>query len=293
MDIQMPGLDGIETTRRLKRDARLADMPVVALTAHAMASDRERFLQAGLDDYLAKPIDEAELLRVLARWLPLEPGAPPAPAPDPMRDVDPKPVLPPGLAGLRGIDLDVALDRVNGKADLLQRLIEQLHARHGDCAARIRNLAAQGAWSEATDLAHTLKGASATLAADRVARAAAAIETLLREHELDPAGLDELDAALTEIAPTPAKSVPTPVATGRSPGAAAIALLLQLEMELRENRLAARDTLASLRTACDAQAEDAALSRLVAQVDRLDYAEALATLEALAARLRRSSGADT
>jgi hypothetical protein len=64
-------------------------------------------------------------------------------------------------------------------------------------------------------------------------------------------------------------------------------------MELRENRLAARDTLASLRTACDAQAEDAALSRLVAQVDRLDYAEALATLEALAARLRRSSGADT
>ncbi|MBK8067704.1 MAG: response regulator [Rhodanobacteraceae bacterium] len=69
MDIQMPGLDGIETTQRLRQLPGFARIPVVALTAHAMLGDRQRFLDAGMDDYLAKPIDEAELVRVLGRWL--------------------------------------------------------------------------------------------------------------------------------------------------------------------------------------------------------------------------------
>ncbi|MCA9797862.1 MAG: response regulator, partial [Candidatus Eremiobacteraeota bacterium] len=70
MDVQMPELDGIEATRRIKADKELARIPIVALTAHAMAHDRERFLQAGMDDYLSKPIEESELLRALNRWLP-------------------------------------------------------------------------------------------------------------------------------------------------------------------------------------------------------------------------------
>ena len=74
MDIQMPGLDGIETTHRLRQLTATARTPVVALTAHAMLGDRQRFLDAGMDDYLAKPIEETELLRVLARWLPAHEG---------------------------------------------------------------------------------------------------------------------------------------------------------------------------------------------------------------------------
>ena len=70
MDVQMPELDGLEATRRLRRTARGSRIPVVAMTAHAMAGDRERCLEAGMDGYLAKPVQVAELAAELARWLP-------------------------------------------------------------------------------------------------------------------------------------------------------------------------------------------------------------------------------
>ena len=65
MDVQLPGIDGVEALVRLRRDARTETIPVLALTAQAMHGDRERFLEAGFDGYLAKPMDVAELLRTV------------------------------------------------------------------------------------------------------------------------------------------------------------------------------------------------------------------------------------
>lgn len=65
MDVQLPGIDGVEALVRLRRDERTASIPVLALTAQAMSGDRERFLEVGFDGYLAKPIDVDELLRVV------------------------------------------------------------------------------------------------------------------------------------------------------------------------------------------------------------------------------------
>lgn len=70
LDISLPGLDGVETLKRLRADDRLARLPVIALTAHAMAGDRERFLAEGFDDYVTKPIlDEEVLLGAIERCL--------------------------------------------------------------------------------------------------------------------------------------------------------------------------------------------------------------------------------
>lgn len=70
LDISLPGMDGNEILQRIRRDASLGDLPVIALTAHAMAGDRERFLAAGFDDYITKPImDENELFASIARLL--------------------------------------------------------------------------------------------------------------------------------------------------------------------------------------------------------------------------------
>ncbi len=69
MDCQMPMLDGYEATRRIRRHPNGHGLPVVALTAHDLASDRVKCLAAGMDDYLAKPMDEATLSAVLDRWL--------------------------------------------------------------------------------------------------------------------------------------------------------------------------------------------------------------------------------
>jgi two-component system sensor histidine kinase/response regulator len=73
MDMQMPVMDGIEATRVIRSDPRLQDLPIIAMTANAMASDREQCLKAGMNDHIGKPIDPDELFSVLLRWA--RPGA--------------------------------------------------------------------------------------------------------------------------------------------------------------------------------------------------------------------------
>jgi CheY-like chemotaxis protein len=74
LDISLPEMDGTEVLRHLRADVRLRELPVIALTAHAMAGDRERYIAVGFDDYVSKPIlDEAELLDAIARYA--EPAA--------------------------------------------------------------------------------------------------------------------------------------------------------------------------------------------------------------------------
>jgi two-component system cell cycle response regulator DivK len=68
MDVQLPGIDGVEALARLRREERTAAIPVLALTAQAMHGDRERFLAAGFDGYLSKPIDVVELLRTVEEY---------------------------------------------------------------------------------------------------------------------------------------------------------------------------------------------------------------------------------
>lgn len=65
MDVQLPGIDGVEALERLRQNERTASIPVLALTAQAMSGDRERFLEAGFDGYLAKPVDVGELIETV------------------------------------------------------------------------------------------------------------------------------------------------------------------------------------------------------------------------------------
>lgn len=70
LDISLPGMDGNEILSEIRRDGRMRHLPIIALTAHAMAGDRERFLDAGFNDYITKPIvDESLLLTAIDRWL--------------------------------------------------------------------------------------------------------------------------------------------------------------------------------------------------------------------------------
>jgi CheY-like chemotaxis protein len=70
MDIQMPEMDGLSATRAIRRMKGFESLPIVAMTAHAMNSDRELSLQAGMNDHINKPIDLPELFQALARWIP-------------------------------------------------------------------------------------------------------------------------------------------------------------------------------------------------------------------------------
>ncbi|MBL8300289.1 MAG: response regulator [Rhodanobacteraceae bacterium] len=266
MDVQMPEMDGMEATRRLKKDPRLARIPVIALTAHALASDRKRFLDAGMDDYLSKPIEESRLLRTLARWLPHEVRA----------YASPRPATPTVAAteAVAGIDLAAALDRVNGKRDLLWRLLSDFRSRYVDAAERIARLLAQADGVAAQDLIHTVKGAAATLCAQRIAAAAARLETALRESAPVENLLLELAQALQELAAAelPQAAVATELAA--SPPENWDALWRQLVEELEGGSLDAATTLAQLQQGLNQQGRGQ-LAALQAAVDQLDYAAAL------------------
>ena len=69
MDMQMPVMDGIEATRIIRADSRFDQLPIVAMTANAMAADRDRCLEVGMNDHIAKPIDPDQLFGVLSRWI--------------------------------------------------------------------------------------------------------------------------------------------------------------------------------------------------------------------------------
>lgn len=117
MDLQMPEMDGVTATRHIRRDPRFAALPIIALTAHALAEERTRVLAAGMTEHLSKPIDPDQFYRLLARFLPLAPEA--APMADAAAPVPPLPVAPVATAGdAPPLDRADGLRRVAGNAAL-------------------------------------------------------------------------------------------------------------------------------------------------------------------------------
>jgi two-component system sensor histidine kinase/response regulator len=169
MDMQMPVMDGIEATRQLRAQARFSDLPIVAMTANALASDKERCLAAGMNDHLVKPIDPVQLRAMLKRHLltrgegktvSLERHPVPRALPD----------------GLPGLDVRAGLDNVLGKHDLYAEVLDKFVATQKDAVRRLHEALAEGDGDGAGRIAHTLKGAAGTVGAAGVRQAALRLE---------------------------------------------------------------------------------------------------------------------
>ena len=185
MDVQMPEMDGLEATRRIREDARFVDIPIVALTAHAMQGDRDGCLAAGMNDYLSKPFNQQELLAKLREWdgsLGRD-TAPEAPA------QTGEPTCPAGV-----LDMDALVAVVEGDAEFAQSLISDFLAYTQEQLEKMDDAIAANDAQALGDLAHSIKGAAASLTADRVREAASRIEAMA--HDGGHAGLPELVALL-------------------------------------------------------------------------------------------------
>jgi len=183
MDMQMPVMDGVTATLELRKDARLASLPIVAMTANAMQRDRERCLGAGMNDFITKPIDPAALCDILLKWL-TRPGAGGTPAPAAV----PAPQAPaptgahaPALAAVPGLDVAAGLRRMMGKKPLYLAMLRRYVDGQRSCPAELRHALDRGDWPTAERLAHTAKGVAGNIGAVAVPGHAQALEAAIRE----------------------------------------------------------------------------------------------------------------
>ena len=209
MDLQMPVLDGYQTTAHLRADPRYAGLPIVAMTAHALDEERQDGLQMGMQDYLTKPYEPHELYTILADYHPLKLSVEPKPEPTSSEPSISLPAIP-------GLDIASGLRHVNHNHLLYRKLLTDF--RHQYLAAQtilLDNLKRED-WETTIRYAHTLRGLAGTLGMSDVQIAAAALEQAARARDpqtgdlLPPlaAALNPLLDALETLHPTAASTVP-------------------------------------------------------------------------------------
>lgn len=194
MDIQMPEMDGYEATQAIREDDRFQDIPIIAMTAHALASEREKCLAGGMNDYVTKPIDPDLLFSALIRWVPSpekrrgqEPETVAADkVPDKPRDALPEVI--------DGIDMTAARTMMRGNDAILRKLLGDFRNSYLDKDTEIRDALAAGEVEAATRLAHTLKGVSGNIRATRAYDAVSALDRQLRDDPKHPQVHPLLDA---------------------------------------------------------------------------------------------------
>ena len=196
MDHMMPGMDGIETTtaiRRMDSGSWYKTIPIVALTANAVAGAKELFLDGGLNDFISKPIEGKELTRVLTQWLPSDKVHRWTPKKAPASESS-RTILP--IAREKGPVLNTAAGLVNslGNEQLYIQLVEDFKKNHLDDLNKIKSARAAGDMKLLRRLVHTMKSSAALIGGEILRNTALAVE-----ENLDKGRTEALNVVITEL----------------------------------------------------------------------------------------------
>jgi len=199
MDMQMPEMDGLTATREIRKRWPDRNLPIIALTANAMKGDMERCTEAGMDDYVSKPIDRNQLFRALLKWV--EPGAPTD------RPVQPAPTAPTDdtVPTLAGIDVDDAIQRLGLPWTSVKKMLLRFADGQPATCDELRSAIDAQDWEAARRHAHSIAGASGNLSANDLRTKAKSLENAIRDQQGDYEQLyaamnRELDSILAAIA---------------------------------------------------------------------------------------------
>jgi two-component system sensor histidine kinase/response regulator len=211
MDIQMPEVDGFMAARAIRAMVPAKAVSIVAMTAYAMAGDREQSLAAGMDDHITKPIDPERLFKAVVKWIDparLVGRVPPAPA---VAVTVAAPAH--GLPSVDGVDWELAMDSCGQRLDRLHKRLRGFVREYGNAPQVARTARDGGADEALLSLAHNLKSSAVYIGAGELAALCAAMEQAMREGEKERvaamlpalvAMLEQLMADLARVAPAEA-----------------------------------------------------------------------------------------
>ncbi len=193
MDLQMPVMDGYETTRRLRADKRYAELPIVAMSAHVMEEERERCKIIGMQDHVSKPIEPDTLYAVLARFYKAERRVTPSFKVEASVNVPSQ--LHEKLSHIEGLNAVEGLRRAGNKPDLYYWLLQKFVLDHADVPAQIELAVLEERWEDAERLAHTMKGLLGSMGAKTLQQRAESLVHVLKKRHTDwQESLSELTA---------------------------------------------------------------------------------------------------
>ena len=284
MDIQMQEVDGLTAARRIRALKRLQHLPIIAMTAHAMAGDREKSLEAGMNDHVTKPIDPALLFRALLKWI------------DPARLAERR-LPPPSIGGagpddatalpvIRGVNWPQALANVDRQHSRLHKRIRGFLLEYREAPATLRDALAGTQYGTIESLTHNLKSSAFYLGASGLSALANTVELELRAGRLE-----RIDALVTELVATletvlgGLESIEAPVVAGSYAAADGRRLVQRLENLLKSEDARAEDALHELQTLLTGSRHAGVLAAVQRAVDDIEYHAALEPLAELAQAL--------
>ncbi len=178
MDIQMPEMDGYEATRRIRLDSRFSALPILAMSAHALVEDRQKTVNAGMNDHITKPIDPQVMFRAMGRYLRQLPARAQSLA-NRSKGAKGQDAIP----DIPGVDVTGALYRINGNVKLYLQLLGKFILNQTGTAAALESALGSGDRSLAERLAHTTKGVAGNIGANGIQDVAAELAASIRHND--------------------------------------------------------------------------------------------------------------
>jgi PAS domain S-box-containing protein len=310
MDMQMPVMDGVTATREIRKLPQFAELPIVAMTANAMDGDRQRCLDAGMNDHIPKPVEPDDLWKVLLKWVKSPPvsgkNVPGASRPahggkrqrvndnaaasksyptTNTKDVSLD------LLALKGIDALQGIRRFGGKAEAYRRQLQRFREHYHGAVDDLQRLIAEQGIAAGEAFCHELKGVCGTLSANELFASVAEMDVLLKQDKMPKPPqfkhlkkllrqlMDEIDGLATQ-------TLAAPVATEVLECDELLSRLATLATLLESDLGQAESVLAELRTGVAGGETEQAMTEIAAEVDKFAIDEALARIDALRTRLR-------
>ncbi|MGD8974700.1 MAG: response regulator [Desulfobacterales bacterium] len=203
MDVQMPVMDGYTATGEIRKDERFKELPIIAMTAHAMAGDEDKSLQAGMNSHVAKPIDPDQLFATLQKWI--QPSEKRAQLKQPEVSLE-------GLESdqaepdeeqlpqfLPGFDLSAGLKRLGGNKRLYKKLLLDFGTKYTRVASTIREALDVKDLKQAHSLIHNLKGLAGNLSATDLQAATVEMEKLVKGEQKETPSAKQLNQKFTQL----------------------------------------------------------------------------------------------